>query len=210
MSRQEINDTRLAHSRLSGECQLNPFTPSVARTPSILLTIDRRSPVKSSRSRCARRASSSASFGIGTIEQTRGSPRSQAISVRSSISTSITFVFARRARRSTGRLDGCITWTSLLTDEKRAKLRRARSGEFAARNSMSGGRRAGCCSDQVYRGRASGFQGAATFSRSGNAKGFQETEASITSKPGRGTFAATFFLASLAEIGCEIVRLEDV
>src|ERR1700720_3408042 len=42
----------------------------------------------------------------------------------------------------------------------RAKLRRARSGEFAARNSMSGGRRAGCYSDQVYRGRASGFQGA--------------------------------------------------
>ena len=42
------------------------------------------------------------------------------------------------------------------------------------------------------------------------AKGFQETEASITSKLGRGTFAATFFLASLAEIGCEIVRLEDV
>jgi hypothetical protein len=39
-------------------------------------------------------------------------------------------------------------------------LRRARSGEFAARKSMSGGRRAGCYSDQVYRGRASGFQGA--------------------------------------------------
>ena len=38
----------------------------------------------------------------------------------------------------------------------RAKLRRARSGEFAARNSMSGG----CYSEQVYRGRASGFQGA--------------------------------------------------
>ena len=31
----------------------------------------------------------------------------------------------------------------------RAKLRRARSGEFTARNSMSGGRRAGCYSDQV-------------------------------------------------------------
>src|ERR1700724_742142 len=42
----------------------------------------------------------------------------------------------------------------------RAKLRRARSGEFAARNSMLGGRRAGCYSNQVYRGRASGFQGA--------------------------------------------------
>jgi hypothetical protein len=40
-----------------------------------------------------------------------------------------------------------------------AKLRRARSGEFAARNSMSG-EGAGCYSDQVYRGRTSGFQGA--------------------------------------------------
>ena len=51
----------------------------IPRRLSILLTIDRRSPVKSSRSRYARRASSSASLGIGTIEQTRGSPRSQAI-----------------------------------------------------------------------------------------------------------------------------------
>ena len=50
----------------------------------------------------------------------------------------------------------------------------------------------------------------AELARRLNAKGFQETEASITSKLGRGTFAATFFLASLAEIGCEIVRLEDV
>ena len=72
--------------------------------PSILLTIDRRSLVKSSRSRYARRASSSASLGIGTIEQTRGSPLSQAIKVRSNISASIMSVFARRARRSTGRL----------------------------------------------------------------------------------------------------------
>jgi hypothetical protein len=50
----------------------------------------------------------------------------------------------------------------------------------------------------------------AELARRLNTKGFQETEASITSKLGRGTFAATFFLASLAEIGCEIVRLEDV
>ena len=50
----------------------------------------------------------------------------------------------------------------------------------------------------------------AELARRLNAKGFQETEASITSKLGRGTFAATFFLASLAEIGCDIVRLEDV
>ena len=42
----------------------------------------------------------------------------------------------------------------------------------------------------------------AELARRLNAKGFQETEASITSKLGRGTFAATFFLASLAEIGC--------
>jgi hypothetical protein len=40
--------------------------------------------------------------------------------------------------------------------------------------------------------------------------GLQETEASIANKLARGKFAATFFLASLAEIGCEIVRLEDV
>src|ERR1035437_7932340 len=50
----------------------------------------------------------------------------------------------------------CIAFSRRKT---RAKLRRARSGEFTARNSMSGGRRAGCYSDQVYRGRASGFQG---------------------------------------------------
>src|SRR3984893_7360362 len=51
----------------------------------------------------------------------------------------------------------CIAFSRRKT---RAKLRRAPSGEFAARNSMSGGRRAGCYSDQVYRGRASGIQGA--------------------------------------------------
>src|SRR3984893_1132548 len=79
---------------------------------SILFRMDRRSRPRSSRSRRARRASSSASSGIGTIEQTRGSSRSHAINVRNSISTSMTSVFARRARRSTGRLEGCITWTS--------------------------------------------------------------------------------------------------
>ena len=41
-----------------------------------------------------------------------------------------------------------------------ATLLAARSGEFAARNSMSGGRRAGCYFGQVSRGRASGFHGA--------------------------------------------------
>ncbi len=81
----------------------------VAKIPSIRFRSDRRSPSKSSRSRCACRASSSASLGIGIIEHTRGSPRNHASSVRNSVSASITSVFARRARRSTGRLDACIT-----------------------------------------------------------------------------------------------------
>lgn len=40
--------------------------------------------------------------------------------------------------------------------------------------------------------------------------GLKETEASIASKLSRGTFAATFFLASLVAIGCENVSLEDI
>jgi hypothetical protein len=40
--------------------------------------------------------------------------------------------------------------------------------------------------------------------------GLKETEASVANKLSRGTFAATFFLASLTAIGCESVRLEDV
>jgi hypothetical protein len=40
--------------------------------------------------------------------------------------------------------------------------------------------------------------------------GLEETEASIASKLSRGTFAATFFLASLVAIGCEAVNLSDV
>lgn len=40
--------------------------------------------------------------------------------------------------------------------------------------------------------------------------GLTETEASITNKLKRGTFPATFFLASLKAIGVESVRLEDV
>jgi hypothetical protein len=40
--------------------------------------------------------------------------------------------------------------------------------------------------------------------------GVKETEASIASKLSRGTFAATFFLASLAAIGCAQVTIEDV
>jgi hypothetical protein len=37
-----------------------------------------------------------------------------------------------------------------------------------------------------------------------------ETEASVTSKLARGTFAATFFLASLAAIEKESVSLVDI
>ena len=40
--------------------------------------------------------------------------------------------------------------------------------------------------------------------------GFKETEASITNKIRRGSFAATWFLACLAALGLEGVRLEDV
>jgi hypothetical protein len=43
-----------------------------------------------------------------------------------------------------------------------------------------------------------------------NAKGWSETKASVANKLARGAFAATFFLASLAEIGCASVRLEDI
>lgn len=37
-----------------------------------------------------------------------------------------------------------------------------------------------------------------------------ETKASIANKLSRGAFSATFFLAALAEIGCHVVRLEDL
>jgi hypothetical protein len=40
--------------------------------------------------------------------------------------------------------------------------------------------------------------------------GFHETEASITMKLKRGTFAATFLLATLAALELEGVRLEDL
>ena len=42
------------------------------------------------------------------------------------------------------------------------------------------------------------------------AKGWQETKASIANKLSRGAFTATFFLAALAEIGCQNIRLEDI
>ncbi len=40
--------------------------------------------------------------------------------------------------------------------------------------------------------------------------GLEETEASISSKLARGTFAATFFLAVLAALGLEGVRIEQL
>jgi hypothetical protein len=40
--------------------------------------------------------------------------------------------------------------------------------------------------------------------------GFEETEASITSKLARGTFAATFLLATIAALEMEGIRLEDI
>lgn len=43
-----------------------------------------------------------------------------------------------------------------------------------------------------------------------NKHGFNESESSIASKLSRATVPASFFLAALAAIGCEIVRLEDV
>jgi hypothetical protein len=40
--------------------------------------------------------------------------------------------------------------------------------------------------------------------------GLEETKASIAAKLGRGTFPATFFLATVAALGLENIRLEDV
>src|SRR5438270_10761198 len=64
------------------------------------------------RSRETRRRSSS--FGVGGTgrAQTRGSPRCQAISVRSSVSPSIASVLARRWRRGTAIDAGPTTWLS--------------------------------------------------------------------------------------------------
>jgi hypothetical protein len=40
--------------------------------------------------------------------------------------------------------------------------------------------------------------------------GLEETEASIANKLSRGTFSATFFLATLMAIGCAEIALEDI
>lgn len=50
----------------------------------------------------------------------------------------------------------------------------------------------------------------AELARRLEAHGLKETEASITSKLARGTFAATFFLACLAALEMEGMRLEDL
>jgi 2-hydroxychromene-2-carboxylate isomerase len=42
-------------------------------------------------------------------------------------------------------------------------------------------------------------------------QGFKdETKSTVAHKLSRGTFTATFFLASLAAIGCEAIRPEDI
>src|SRR5947209_18088360 len=62
------------------------------------------------RSREIRRRSSSLGLGGTVIAQTRGSPRCQAINVRSSVSPSIASVLARRWRRGTAIDAGSTTW----------------------------------------------------------------------------------------------------
>ena len=41
-------------------------------------------------------------------------------------------------------------------------------------------------------------------------RGLPETKASIASKLSRGTFSASFLLASLKAAGCVTIRLEDI
>ncbi len=43
-----------------------------------------------------------------------------------------------------------------------------------------------------------------------NGKGWSETKASIANKLSRGTFTATFFLATLAALEIQGVQLEDI
>jgi hypothetical protein len=52
--------------------------------------------------------------------------------------------------------------------------------------------------------------GYAELARRLKSQGLQETEASITAKLNRGTFAATFFLATMKAIGRENVNISDV
>jgi hypothetical protein len=69
-----------------------------------------------------RRALARDPLGLGgtVIAQTRGSPRCQAINVRSSVSPSIASVLARRWRRGTAIDAGSTTWLSMpLASSKR-------------------------------------------------------------------------------------------
>src|SRR6202030_2907096 len=68
--------------------------------------------VLDARSRETRRQSSSLGLGGTVMAQTRGSPRCQSISVRSSVSPSIASVLARRWRRGTAIDAGSTTWLS--------------------------------------------------------------------------------------------------
>jgi len=65
------------------------------------------------RSRETRLRSSASGLGGTTIEQTRGSPRLNAISVRRSASPSIASVLARRCRRGTAMEAASTTWLSI-------------------------------------------------------------------------------------------------
>ena len=40
--------------------------------------------------------------------------------------------------------------------------------------------------------------------------GLEETKVSVASKLSRGGFGATFFLAAMRAIGCNVVRLDDL
>jgi hypothetical protein len=50
----------------------------------------------------------------------------------------------------------------------------------------------------------------AELARRLNGQGLDETEASITAKLNRGTFAATFFLATMKATGRQSVNLDDI
>jgi hypothetical protein len=43
-----------------------------------------------------------------------------------------------------------------------------------------------------------------------NKHGFKESESSIASKLSRATVPASFFLAALVAIGCEVIKLEEI
>src|SRR6476661_2003282 len=91
--------------------------PWIANSPLIRLTCWIRSLISRPRSRWSRRSSSSATLGTRTTLQTFGSPRRYAISDRSNRSASTRSVLARRARRSTCRLAGSMTWLRMCLEQ---------------------------------------------------------------------------------------------